>query len=325
MGSWSGELAYDYELYFSAALRAMLDWGDDWPEPTLAQFLEMVHPDDRDRYVAMRDAALAGEAPYEIDCRFVTATGRVRHAHIAAEIERDDAGRPVRLIGIAQDITDSVRLIEQLLEAEAARRAVLHRLMQSADAERSRLALDLHDGPIQELTALALRLEHALGEDDVVAACHAGLASLRDVIASLRSTMSDLHPAVLGGRGIRATLEHLAATSIPDIDTSVEVEPAVELGEEVATTVVRVVQEALLNIRNHAHASRVAVHLRALDGHVLLEVVDDGRGFDPDGLPPPGHHLGLVALRERTEAADGELDIRSGPGGTHLKAWFPCG
>ena len=324
MGSWSGELTHDYELYWSPETRAIVGWGQDWPEPTFAQFLELVHPADRDRYVEMRDAAFAGDGPYEIDCRYLTMAGETKHVHVAAEIERDDQGRPIRLIGVVQDVSDSVHLFEQLLETEAARRDVLHRLMHTTDDERARLANDLHDGPIQELTAVALRLEHVAAQsaEGGADALRPALDGLHRVIQALRSTLFELNPTALGREGIRSTLEYLVRTSAPDIDTTVLIEAPPDLDDPVATTIIRIAQEALHNIRKHAAASRVEVRLGSTGGDVALLIIDDGRGFDPSEGAPRGH-LGLTAMRERAEAVGGELRIDSGPGGTTVCALLP--
>lgn len=322
MGSWQTDLDPDHHIYWSPQSRRILGWPESRPEPTLEEFITLLHPDDRDRFVAMRETALAGEGPYAIDYRMVSAEGAIRHLQVAAEIERDPTGSPRRLIGIMRDITDTVALFDELTKAQEARRRLLHQLMHTADAERARLANQLHDGPVQELTAVALRLEHAMREGGQLEAMELALGSLHRVIGSLRTTLFDLHPAARGRAGTRSTLEQLVATSNPGLDASVEVDVSAELDDVTATTVVRIAQEALHNVRKHADASCVEVRVSTIDGHTRLEVSDDGRGFDP-AQPTTGGHLGLATMRERTQAAGGELRIRSGSGGTTVVASIP--
>lgn len=320
MGSWEGELRGEHRIYWSPETRRIAAWPEDAPDPTFAEFLALVHPDDRERYLAMRDDALAGRGPYEIDCRFTTVGGVLRYVHLAAEIERDDSGQPIRLIGIVQDVTERVEMLSRMAEGENTRRALLHRLFEAGEAERAALAARLHDGPVQELSAVALRLENARGPSDAAGVVADVLPTVHDVIRSLRGTLFELHPTPLGHDGIGATLEHLVGL-VPGVERTVEVDLADGIGERTATAVTRIAQEALHNIRRHAGASRVEIRLRA-NGDVLLEVSDDGHGFDTGAPRRPGH-LGLHSMRERAEAAGGTLHIESGAGGTRVEARLP--
>jgi signal transduction histidine kinase len=93
------------------------------------------------------------------------------------------------------------------------------------------------------------------------------------------------------------------------------------LDRDLETTVYRLVQEALTNIAKHARAERVGVHVELDYDGLHIEVRDDGRGFDPDS-PPEG--FGLVGMRERVALAGGELEVRSQPGATVLRATLPA-
>lgn len=322
MGSWQTDLDDDTRMYWSWETRKMAGWGPDEPEPNFESFIEMLHAEDRERFLAMRDDALAGVGTYAVDCRFFRRDGEMRHIHLEAAFERDDSGRPLRVIGVVRDVTEILLLFAQLTEAETARRDLLHRLIHSTEHERARLAHVLHDGPIQQLTATALRLEHLAngdGPEELVAV----VDQVHDVIDTLRSTMFELRPIPFGGVDLGATLETLARAAVPDLDVSVLADGVQDpVADDVASATVRITQEALSNVREHAGATLVEIGLRSLDGVVDLEICDNGRGFDAGALPRPGH-LGLVAMRERAEAVGGTFTVESQPTRTVVQARLP--
>lgn len=322
MGSWQTDLDDDTRLYWSPETRKLAGWGPDEPEPDFETFVGMLHPDDRERFQAMRDDALAGVGTYAVDCRFFRRDGEMRHLYLEAAFERDSSGRPVRVIGVVRDVTDTMLLFAQLAEAETARRDLLHRLIHTTEHEQARLAHVLHDGPIQQLTATALRLEHLAHGDDS-AELVAVIDQVRQVIDTLRSTMFELRPIPFGGVDLGATLESLARAAVPDLEVSVKTDgiPA-QLADDAASAIVRITQEALRNVREHAGATLVEISLGFVDGVVDVEICDDGRGFDAEALPRPGH-LGLVAMRERAEAVGGTLTVESQPTRTVVRARLP--
>ncbi len=320
MGSWQTDLESGVQIYWSEEARHIAGWDPEEAEPTVEEFVGMLHPDDRHRFLEARQDALAGRSPYAISCRFIRRDGGLRHLHIEAEVERDANGRPSKLIGIVRDVTDVMRLFEQLSVAEASRRDLLHRLIRSTEDERARLAHDLHDGPIQELSAAALRLEH-LATTQPGESLNAITEQIQSVINALRTTLFDLHPTPFG-TDINSKLELLAANTVPRTESTVVTDLDHPLDESTSVAVIRIAQEALQNVRAHAQASRVDLSLRSLTSELVLEIVDNGRGFDPLQTNEPGH-LGLLAMRERAEAAGGTLTIESRPGQTAVRAQLP--
>lgn len=185
--------------------------------------------------------------------------------------------------------------------------------------ERNRLARELHDALTQSLFGLRLRLE--AGDVD-------GARELLDgVFAELRSLILQLRPPALEQDGLVASLAkhldvlgrthglatHLDAASLPDLRGDTEQE------------LFRIAQEALTNVVRHAHASRAAVSLAPHDGMVVLEVTDDGRGFDPASRSVSSRRLGLVSMRERAAELGGRLTITSAEAsGTTVRAEVPA-
>jgi signal transduction histidine kinase len=187
--------------------------------------------------------------------------------------------------------------------------------------ERNRLARELHDTLAHTLSAVAVQLEamDALWDRDLTAArlslnkaqalTHNGLQETRRALGAMRARpLEDL--------GLALAVRRLAEQGAERAGFSLKIDIAVDLGSlrpEVEQTVYRVAEEAVTNAVRHANAGTLAVTLRRQDGMLILEVTDDGRGFDPSGQRGDGRY-GLVGMRERAALCGGQLDIASQPG-----------
>ena len=224
-----------------------------------------------------------------------------------------------------------------LSRGERERRALLGATVRAVEDERKALANELHDGPIQRLSAVGILLERVrlgLVRDDRRAAlallAEAG-ERISQEIGVLRRTMGELRPPVLDERGLGSALrDHAAALGHEaGLDCDVAVELDRRLSPPVETVLYRVAQEALANVVKHAGVRSAKVSLRREDGAVVLEVADLGVGFDPDAPEAPeasiaGERVGLLAMRERVEMIGGRWELDAGPGrGTRVRAVVP--
>jgi signal transduction histidine kinase len=208
---------------------------------------------------------------------------------------------------------------------QAERKRAMQRVLRATEQERIRLAADLHDGPVQELTALRYGLTRARNrvQRGEPAEAEALLAGIEDDLAAgvtgLRRLMSELRPAVLDEQGLEAALQNQAQAFEAASGVSCTIETGLEgrrLAPELETVLFRVTQESLNNVGKHARASNVTVSLAADDGAVRLRIRDDGVGFDPlvaRRLAGEGH-FGLAGMRERVEMVGGRLVVDSAPG-----------
>ena len=224
--------------------------------------------------------------------------------------------------------------LDELERTETQRKQLLDRTVQGAEEERTRLAAELHDGPIQRLTAVGYQLEEAqllLEADDGREARElvAGVRKeLYGEITGLRRLMAALRPPVLDERGLTLALRDLleAFERRTGIDCALQGESRIRVEPEIETVLYRVVQEALTNVAKHAHAGHVWVYLRVDDDRVDMQVHDDGIGFDAtrvNGLVTDGH-FGLAGMRERVEIAGGIHRLLSAPGdGTTIRVRLP--
>jgi signal transduction histidine kinase len=213
--------------------------------------------------------------------------------------------------------------------AEQTAREFGGRLLHAQEAERARLARELHDDITQRLALLAIdagRVERAgagSGIGDTMRGVREGLVRLSEDVHALSYR---LHSSLLDDLGLaealKAECERFARQETIPCDLKIQDVPD-SLPHEKALSLFRVTQEALRNIARHAQAQTVDVTLRSLDDGLQLAVRDDGIGFD--AAHKPNHtSLGLSSMSERVRLLEGELDIESAPGhGTTILAWVP--
>ena len=207
------------------------------------------------------------------------------------------------------------------------------RILEAQEAERSRLAQEIHDGPAQALSNAIFQVEHIerLIESDLPLA-RTELRYLRDLLrrelGDVRSFISQLRPPLLDQLGldgaIADTVDHMR--TLTGLDIAMELTaPADSLGDSQQTVALRVTQEALQNVRKHASANSVMVVTKLDDDGWVLEVRDDGRGFDIGAVAARGRrNFGLQFMRERAELIGARFDVRSRPdGGTVVRLAIP--
>jgi PAS domain S-box-containing protein len=193
--------------------------------------------------------------------------------------------------------------------------------------ERQRLARDLHDSVTQSLYSLTLLAEAGqrmikAGERQQIEENQTRLAEIaQQALQEIRLMVYELRPLLLEQEGLvgalRQRLEVVERRA--GVDAHLVLQGELDLPTELEEGVFRIAQEALNNAMKHARASAATVTIRAENGPVILEVVDDGHGFDPEAVRDKGG-LGLVNMQERAERLGGELTILSAPGkGTIVK------
>jgi signal transduction histidine kinase len=297
----------------NAAAERLLDLRRPWDgrepaETTLARFPELA------QCVGQPDQASA-EASFE-------AAGTSRTCLVTSTPLADWQGRPIGRLVLLHDVSEFRQLQVQLVDRERAL---------AAAQERERLARELHDGLAQDLwlaklktTRLAsqpgLDLEARALTDEITAAVDAGIAEAREAVAAMR------RPAEENGR-----LRELLTRSLEDFEDRfglpVEFEcdaalPALSARAEAET--LRIMQEALTNVRRHADATVVRARAAAADGgRLVLEVRDNGCGFEAGAVGDAAY--GLAGMRERAALIGGEIQIESAPQeGTCVRMFVPC-
>jgi PAS domain S-box-containing protein len=241
----------------------------------------------------------------------------------------------VRDVSPAKAAEQTIRTLFQFLQdRDEDRTRLLQRTNAAIEAERNRIARDLHDGPIQGISGAAMSVQAIklmMESGDAARAAdllHAVSNELADEALNLRRVMSDLRPPVLEERGLFPAVKELCEKSERDLGIAVTVEFGAlsDVPRDLETLAYRVIQEALSNVSKHAEATKVTVRIEATGGTLAVEIVDNGRGFDPGQVRTflRAGRVGLASMRERAELAGGTLTIRSGSGaGTTVTATLP--
>jgi signal transduction histidine kinase len=232
---------------------------------------------------------------------------------------------------VAREIADSLaiaiqhaRLIQSLADQRQRLRDLGARLTEVEEAERKRLAQDLHNMVGQNLTALGINLSLIQSQipEQAPPSVQAKLEDSRNLVEGttdrIRSVMAELRPPVLDDYGLVPALDWYAKRLAPRIEVDITVsgeEPTPRLPARTETALFRIAQEALTNVAKHAQASQVEVTVSATDSHMSLVIADDGVGFD---LMEPRVHderggWGMINMMERAEALGGSCEIDSVP------------
>jgi two-component system sensor histidine kinase DegS len=209
------------------------------------------------------------------------------------------------------------------------------RIVQAQEAERSRLAQEVHDGPAQALSNAIFQVEYierVLNEDVRMAGSE--LRFLREILrrelGEVRTFISQLRPPLLDELGLDGAImdavESMAALTGSPVQTDLH-GPGEGLNPTQQTAVLRIVQEALQNVRKHAGSSRTVVSTRLDKSIWILEVTDDGRGFEVSAVAARGRrNFGLQFMRERAELIGAQFEVQSRlGGGTVVRLSIPVG
>jgi PAS domain S-box-containing protein len=264
------------------------------------------------------------ETIYEVD--LVTRTGQRVPVEVSSRLIFEN-GVAVGVQGTARDITDRKR-------AQDALRIYSQRLIQAQEAEREKIARELHDEIGQVLTAVKINLQsvqHSCRTADCVPRLDESVAIVDEALGCVRDLSIELRPSLLDDLGLTAALRWYVDRYAQRTGIIAEVLNGFEvdgrLPRELETACFRIAQEALTNVARHARAGSVSVQLERSRERMLLTVMDDGVGFDIDKLrksASAASALGLRGMEERALAVGGHIEIDSGSGrGTRIRATFP--
>lgn len=198
------------------------------------------------------------------------------------------------------------------------------RLVTAEEQERKRLSRELHDGIGQTLTAVSLALDGAARSESKLQ--QSQLRRARKLTASalleVRSTAERVRPPRLEERGLESALREMAGSCGATVSLQLDHDAAAQLTPVITLEVFRIAQEALHNAVRHADSSEIRLNLAPAANGLLLEIRDDGHGFDPSTVGP--HRLGLAGIRERAATIGAQLHISSSAGrGTSISLLIP--
>jgi signal transduction histidine kinase len=244
-------------------------------------------------------------------------------------------GRTLR--ALRQEVAERAKANEALRASERQLRLLSARLMEVQEQERKAVARDLHDSVGSCLSAVKLglaRILQAIQEKDSSAKeaiLEDLMARVHEAIEETRRIQQNLRPPVLDDLGFLVALRALCR-DFKEVHGNIRMTPILSIGEgdvpeRLKIVLYRICQEALNNVAKHSGADRVTLSVNRQDHRILLNIEDNGRGFDPPqtgkiGNGPGG--MGLNSMRERAALSDGSLTLNSSKGrGTTIKASWP--
>jgi len=234
------------------------------------------------------------------------------------------------LVGLeALQIPLAWSMARRLRSGQERQEVLLRRAIEASDAERRRIASDLHDGVVQDLATVSYLLASIEGEveESTRGVLHDAAAGTRRSIRALRSLLVEIYPPSLQDAGLHAALSDLAAPlGAHGIEANVDLADDLQFPPGIEALLYRATQEAVRNVVAHSRAHRVDIILTRPDHTAVLDVVDDGVGFDPAhsaAQPVPGH-VGLRVLNDLVGEAGGSVAVTSRLGdGTRVHLEVP--
>jgi PAS domain S-box-containing protein len=334
IGLWSWQVG-TRQTHFSNRWKAQIGYADHEIQNDFSEWESRCDPEDWGKLSSMMTSYLAAPWPdYTVEYRMRHKDGSWRWFMFHADLEVNDSGQPLRILGSQIDITALKQQQTELASASARLQQLSRRLLEVQEQERRHLARELHDEIGQVLTVAKIHLQSltvAPQSEGQISPMEKPVQLLDRLLAQVRSLSLDLRPPLLDDLGLVAALNWLlqqpnARTATPRVHLSVPTDfgrcdPTLE------TACFRIAQEALTNALRHSKAESVDLTLSIQGTALHLTVVDDGMGFDAAAArvrAEEGGSIGLLGMNERASLAGGTLTLLSAPGrGTRIEAIFP--
>jgi PAS domain S-box-containing protein len=258
-------------------------------------------------------------------------TGELIPVELSSFVMHDiDSNKAIGYGTVQRDLRQQRLAEQQLAELHRERQALLAHIVEVQEAERRRIAADIHDDTIQVLTAADLRLgmlskQLANQGSDQIEPLETIRNTVREATIRLRNLIFDIESPAYD-QPLRFSIVDCLDRVLLDsgIDSELSGDLDADLPPPTRLVAYRICQEALINVRTHSGAGRVVVTLDSVDGGTEVAIADDGVGVDPDTVRSPAGHFGLTSMRERATMAGGWWRIERGePGGAVVRFWLP--
>lgn len=329
IGSWEWNVVSN-RITWSDELIRIFGLEPSTFDATYEGYLQRIIPEDRVYANAVITNAFQTKRSFQFEHRILVPHGGIRTLDGRGEVIVDEQGNVVRMLGTAQDITERKQHEEE-------RRSLAKRVIDVQEEERHRIARELHDDVCQRLTGMRFSIEDLGGgvRPDNRQARKRMKEVLKQVdllIGEVRRMSSNLRPSALDDFGVviamrRLCEQHQSAHNV-SVDFGADGSIPEHYEQPIEIALFRILQEALSNIAQHAGATNITVRLGQPDEKVVLEVVDNGKGFSPAEVASKkmiGHGFGLVSMRERSELLGGMFHVVSAPHeGTKIRVTIPC-
>jgi PAS domain S-box-containing protein len=307
--------------YLNPGGRALIgmDPGVDVTTTTIADYLT---PEGLEASVSVEQPAVIAQGHWEGESTLRNFRGPEIPVAISSFLMHDaETGAPFALATVQRDITQHRTAEARLRDLAEQRQTLLARLVEAQDEERARIAADVHDDPVQVLSAVDVRLgmlRRRLGDraPDLLELLDPLQHSVSDATARLRALLFDLEPPALR-HGLSGALERAADEIFAGTGTSCTIhgEREPEVPDAIKSVAYLIAKEAMHNARKHAAAHHVSVTVDGSEDSFEVSIADDGVGLGPGPVESSPGHRGLLNMQDRAAVAGGRCSIRSRAGG----------
>jgi len=311
-------------------MAALYDFNPAESYITAEQWRKLFHPLDVDRLSHEYERVAKDVDKFQFEFRTIRPDGEIRWILSHGRIVRDAHGNAMRLIGTHTDITD-----RKQVEEMARMRELSGKLLHAQDAERRRIARELHDSAGQIVAALQMQLipmqtEVEQSNPEIASGIGQSLELIQQLSQELRTVSYLLHPPLLDELGLPSALRWYVEgfSERSKIDVQLELSPDLgRLPADMETTLFRIVQESLTNIHRHSGSKRAQIQIHRAADEVSVEVRDYGKGM-PGGKnnrssSQPRSGVGIQGMQERVRQLSGRFEIQSRADGTSVTARLP--
>lgn len=323
-GSWAWDL-HTNERYWSREVFRIYGFEDRESAPPLDEVLARIHPRDQQLVRRTLDDAFRGGTEFRFETRIRIPGRPLKWVETVGHPVRDERGEVLEFLGTDIDISDRKRANRLLRRAIKARYA-------AALEERMRLARDMHDGLLQDITGIALQLRALLPH--VRASPESSARRLEEILALTERTSHEARQAIVGMRTAESSDDLIVAVDSAARRVAAQSTLAVTLtvsgqsrpvSREIRDVASAITHEAITNVVKHAGASAARVMITFRPHCVRISVRDNGCGIGPSGEACRCDHFGIAGMRERALAVGARFSITQAPrGGTVLRADFPA-
>ena len=317
-GMWNDQMA------------ALYDFNPAESYITAEEWRKLFHPLDVDRLTHEYERMAKDGDKFQFEFRTIRPDGEIRWILSHGRIVRDAHGNAIRLIGTHTDITD-----RKQLEEMARVRELSGKLLHAQDAERRRIARELHDSAGQIVAALQMQLipmqtDAEKSNPEIAAGIGQSLELIQQLSQELRTVSYLLHPPLLDELGLPSALRWYVEgfSKRSKIDVQLQLSPDLgRLPADMETTLFRIVQESLTNIHRHSGSQRAQIQIQRASDEVCVEVRDYGKGM-PGGKKNGSSSqmrsgVGIQGMQERVRQLNGRFEIQSRADGTSVTARLP--
>lgn len=324
---WDGR---SQKMFYSHRFCELLGYDEEGLDSSIELITGLVHEDDQEELSRAIEEHRPDESPFDIECRIRAFDESYRYFNLRGLGLHDGTDGTTRLVGSIRDITERK-------QNEELRTRFLEQVISAEEAERRRIARELHDETSQSLTSLKVALravEAALPTEELRSRLEEIRKLAGGTLEEVGRLARGLHPSVLDDLGFKPAVQKLSRDFSRSHDLKIDILVGYGSGGErlplmIETTLYRILQEALTNVAKHSKASTVSVVVEKRASKVSMIIEDDGVGFDVEamalnrGITESGG-LGLHGMRERASLLKGDLTIESTEsGGTSLYVSIP--